>query len=280
MNGALAVPVAVVATALFAAAAAAVRHRATVRSSILGTAGTGGTRGTGMLRRGLGRAATTAAVWVGVALGGFAVAGPVGAIGGAAAVVVAPSVRRRHKRAVEVAALDDGLAEAVAVIASAIRAGRSMTGALQEAASTVGPPIGPRLGVLVDRVALGVPVDRAVLDLAASVPGPDARLVAAILGLHQRSGGDAPAVLDRVARTLRERRASAREVRSLTAQARLSGAILGFLPVGFFLFLSVTARSDVEHALASSTGRAAIIAGVLMQGTAFLWIRHLLRVDA
>ena len=90
MNGALAVPVAVVATALFAAAAAAVRHRATVRSSILGTAGTGGTRGTGMLRRGLGRAATTAAVWVGVALGGFAVAGPVGAIGGAAAVVVAP----------------------------------------------------------------------------------------------------------------------------------------------------------------------------------------------
>jgi hypothetical protein len=42
----------------------------------------------------------------------------------------------------------------------------------------------------------------------------------------------------------------------------------------------VTARSDVEHALASSTGRAAIIAGVLMQGTAFLWIRHLLRVDA
>jgi tight adherence protein B len=125
-----------------------------------------------------------------------------------------------------------------------------------------------------------VPVDRAVLDLAASVPGPDARLVAAILGLHQRSGGDAPAVLDRVARTLRERRASAREVRSLTAQARLSGAILGFLPVGFFLFLSVTARSDVEHALTSSTGRAAIIAGVLMQGTAFLWIRHLLRVDA
>jgi tight adherence protein B len=100
-----------------------------------------------------------------------------------------------------------------------------------------------------------------------------------VIGLHQRTGGDAPAVLDRVARTLRERRASAREVRSLTAQARLSGAILGVLPIAFFLFLAVTSRSDVERALASSTGLTAIVAGLMMQATAFLWIRRLLRVD-
>jgi tight adherence protein B len=154
-----------------------------------------------------------------------------------------------------------------------------MTGALEEAASTVGPPLGPRLEELLDRIAMGVPVDRAVLDLMTAVPGPDGRLVGAVLGLHQRSGGDAPAVLDRVARTLRERRASARELRSLTAQARLSGAILGFLPIGFFLFLSVTARADVERALSSTTGLTAILVGLTMQGLAFLWIRLLLRVE-
>jgi tight adherence protein B len=210
---------------------------------------------------------------------GLAVAGLGGAIAGALAWVAVPRLRERRRRAAETAALEDGLADAVSAIAAAIRAGRSMSGALEEAASTVGPPLGPRIGALVDRQALGVPVEPAVADLVRSVPGPDGRLVAAVLGLHHRSGGDAPAVLDRVARTLRERRASAREVRSLTAQARLSGAILGFLPIGFFLFLSITARADVERALASTTGATSVAIGLTMQGLAFLWIRRLLRVE-
>ncbi len=214
-----------------------------------------------------------------VTVAAYAVAGVGGAFAGAIGCVVVPRVRRRRRQSQDAAALEDGLADAVSAVAGALRAGRSMTGALEEAASTVGPPLGPRLVELVDRIALGVPVDRAVLDLVAAVPGPDGRLVAGVLGLHQRSGGDAPAVLDRVARTLRERRASARELRSLTAQARLSGAILGFLPIGFFLFLSVTARTDVQRALSSTAGRSAIVVGLTMQGLAFLWIRTLLRVE-
>jgi tight adherence protein B len=216
---------------------------------------------------------------VGGCAAGFVVGGVFGAAAGGIACLVAPWVRSRRRQGAETSALEDGLADAVAAIAAAIRAGRSMAGALEEAASTVPAPLGPRLAALVDRVALGVPVERVVTELAASVPGPDGRLVAAVLGLHRRSGGDVPAVLDRVARTLRERRGSAREVRSLTAQARLSGAILGFLPIGFFLFLLVTARADVERAVTSSTGATAVAAGLTMQLVAFLWIRRLLRVD-
>jgi tight adherence protein B len=210
---------------------------------------------------------------------GFSLAGAIGAVAAGTGCVVVPFARRRRRDAAETVALEDGLADAVAAIAAAIRAGRSMAGALEEAASTVPPPLGPRLARLVDRVSLGVSVEQAVNELPQAVPGPESRLVAAVLGLHQRSGGDAPAVLDRVGRTLRDRRASAREIRSLTAQARLSGAILGFLPIGFFLFLSITARSDVERALGSTAGLTAIVAGLAMQGVAFAWIRRLLRVD-
>jgi tight adherence protein B len=238
----------------------------------------------GRARRGLSLGARSAVrgacVIVVSAFVGYLVAGVIGAGAGALGAVGVPRVQRRRRRAAEEAALGDGLAEAVTIIAAAIRAGRSITGALEEAAKRVHPPLGPRLAVLVDRVSLGEPVERSVLELARSIPGPDARLVAAVIGIHQRSGGDAPAVLDRVARTLRERRESAREVRSLTAQARLSGAILGFLPIGFFLFLAVTSRADVERALASSTGLTAVVVGLAMQGTAFVWIRRLLRVDA
>jgi len=211
---------------------------------------------------------------------GRAVAGPVGAAAGALAVIAVPRWRERRRRRAVAIGLEEGLADAVAAVAAAMRAGRSMTGAFEEAAAGVGPPLGPRLRELVDRVALGVPLETAILDLADSLPGSEGRLVAAVLAFHQRSGGDVAAVLDRVARTLRDRRSIAREVRSLTAQARLSGAILGFLPIGFFLFLSVTARADVDRALHSGSGLTAIAAGLVMQAVAFAWIRHLLRVDA
>ena len=58
--------------------------------------------------------------------------------------------------------------------------------------------------------------------------------------------------------TLRERSEAAREVRALTAQARLSGAILGVLPIGFFAFLWMTSRGDIEGAFDSPIGIAAI----------------------
>jgi Flp pilus assembly protein TadB len=85
--------------------------------------------------------------------------------------------------------------------------------------------------------------------------------------------------LDQIVVTLRDRRAAATEVRSLTAQARLSGAILGFLPVGFFLFLSATSKKDIAAAYHSPVGVTAIATGFALQAGAYLWIRRLLRVE-
>jgi tight adherence protein B len=85
-------------------------------------------------------------------------------------------------------------------------------------------------------------------------------------------------VLDEVAGTLRQRRGAGREIRALTAQARLSGTILGVLPFGFFAFLWLTSRSEIEGAFRSPAGMAAIGLGLALEGLAFPWIRHLLAV--
>ena len=85
-------------------------------------------------------------------------------------------------------------------------------------------------------------------------------------------------MLDGVVATLRERRAAVREVRALTAQARLSGAILGTLPIGFFGFLLLTSRTEMLAAISTPLGRTAVAVGVALELAAFLWIRHLLEV--
>jgi hypothetical protein len=50
------------------------------------------------------------------------------------------------------------------------------------------------------------------------------------------------------------------------------------LPFGFFAFLWLTSRSEIEGAFRSPAGLAAITVGLVLEGLAFLWIRHLLEV--
>ena len=160
-----------------------------------------------------------------------------------------------------------------------MRSGRSLRQAIELAASERDAVLAPTFRRLGDRTGLGDSTDEAIDAWAIDVGGPDARLVAGVLKLHRRTGGSLAATLENLAATLRERRGAARELESLTAQARLSATILGLLPIGFFLFLSIVARRDLQAAYEMPAGIAAIGLGFGLQVAAFVWIRHLLRVE-
>jgi tight adherence protein B len=210
---------------------------------------------------------------------GYRSAGAAGALAAVAAVAIAPRwVRARRARKRE-HRMQEHLADAVALIATAMRSGRSLLQALELSAEEVDPSLGGSFRRLVDRTELGDPMDEAIDAWAVEVGGPDARLVAGVLKLHRRTGGSLSTTLEDLAGTLRSRRSAAREIESLTAQARLSATILGLLPIGFFLFLSVVARDDLEAAYETPAGVAAIGLGFALQGAAYLWIRGLLRVE-
>jgi tight adherence protein B len=207
------------------------------------------------------------------------IAGVAGSVAATGAVLLAPrTIARRRQRRRE-HALQDQLAEAVSLIAGALRSGRSLHQAIELAADDLDAPLGATFRRLTDRTELGDPMERAIDDWAVDVGGPDARLVAGVLRLHRRTGGSLAATLDDLVVTLRDRRAAARELESLTAQARLSANILGLLPIGFFLFLSIVARRDLQTAYETPAGVATIGLGLGLQAVAFAWIRRLLRVE-
>ena len=210
---------------------------------------------------------------------GYRFAGVAGSLAAIVTVAIAPGLVRRRRARRHERRMQEHLAEAVALIATAMRSGRSLLQAIALSADELDPSLGSTFRRLRDRAELGGPMDEAIDAWAAEVGGPDARLVAGVLKLHRRTGGSLSATLEDLAGTLRSRRSAAREIDSLTAQARLSATILGLLPIGFFLFLSVVAREDLEAAYETPAGMAAIGLGFALQGAAYLWIRGLLRVE-
>jgi tight adherence protein B len=205
-------------------------------------------------------------------------AGPLLGLVTVAVISIGLHVRSRRRASNARWRREEQLADAVAAIAAGIRSGLSLPQSLAHARDEAEHPLREDLTNMVSRIETGVPIREALSGWAERLDTEDARLIVGVLDLHRRSGGDLPTVLDNLVRTLGDRRAATREVRALTAQARLSAVILGSLPIGFFAFLLLTSREEMLDAMAAPLGRIAVVVGLGLEGLAFLWIRRLLEV--
>ena len=213
------------------------------------------------------------------ALVGWAVARVPGVVIALVIAGVVRTIRRRRALAVSPVMVEERFADAVGALAAAVRSGASLTQAVRYAMTEAAPPVRDDLTRIVAQLDTGIALEQALRSWPDLRPSANVELVVGALELHRRSGGDLPAVLDQVVGAIRDRVSITREVRSLTAQARMSAWILGCLPVGFFAFLWLTSRRDIEGAMSTPVGIACVLAGLFLELGAFAWIRKLLVVD-
>lgn len=166
--------------------------------------------------------------------------------------------------------------------ARALRSGHSITTALDRA--TVDEPsmrevMTPVLSAvsrgrpLTD--ALGVLVTPRARRNARQRTGASIAMVTAVLGTCADLGGPAAAPLDRVAGILRMRAALADEQRVQSAQARLSARVLTVVPVAILVVL-LAADSTVRATLATPLGLIVVVAGCVLNGCGWWWMRHII----
>ncbi len=199
-------------------------------------------------------------------------------IGPCVGAVVARGRRRRRGRQLR-DALERQLADLVESAALAVRTGYSVIQAIDFAGSEAEEPMAELTRRMAEERHLGVPFERAVEQFGEALDSDDARLFTLIVRIHSRSGGNLAGALEEVGATIRHRISVRRELRTFTAQGRVSGAILGSLPIGFFLVIALTSRRELAPVYRSGAGITMIAAGLVMEVLAFAWIRRLLRVE-
>jgi tight adherence protein B len=125
------------------------------------------------------------------------------------------------------------------VMASAMRAGHSFSGALSVVVEDAPEPTRSEMARVVADERMGVPVDTALATVVQRMQSQDLEQVALVATLQRETGGNTAEVLERVTETIRERLALRRLVMSLTAQGRMSRWVLTAIPV--VLLLAITA---------------------------------------
>jgi tight adherence protein B len=160
-------------------------------------------------------------------------------------------------------------------MASSLRAGRSLAGALGEVAHACAPPLGVELRAVAGAVEHGVAIEPALAAWTAEASSRDVALAGTALALGGRAGGEVARALDRVAATLRERRELRAEVRALATQARASAGILIVAPPAFALVVSAIEPGVARFLFGTPAGLACLVAGAVLDGLGALWMARI-----
>jgi tight adherence protein B len=188
-------------------------------------------------------------------------------------VVVSVLARRRQQR------FSEGLPDVLRLLAGTIRAGFPIAQAVAGAAEELGGPVAEELRRVAAETSLGRSLPEALGALGTRMGDEDIAWVALALDVQQQTGGNLAELLDQVARTIALRHQLAREVRTLTAEGRLSAIVLGLLPPGLAVGISVLNPGYVSVLATTSTGRTMAVAAALAMGVGFIWMARIIRVE-
>jgi tight adherence protein B len=133
----------------------------------------------------------------------------------------------------------EGLPESLDLMVSALRAGHSLIAAMGLVARECQDPIGSEFKACFEEQNYGLELRVALDNLIERVPLQDLRIVATAISIQKESGGNLAEVLDKTAHVIRERFRLKRQIATHTAQGRLTGWILTFMPVALGLALYV-----------------------------------------
>ncbi len=191
-----------------------------------------------------------------------------------------------HRKNARLKAFNGQLADTITLIANALRAGSSFLQSVEMVVRETRPPISTEFGRVIREVNLGLPFDTALENMVRRVRSDDLELMVTAISIQHQVGGNLAEILDSIAFTIRERIRIKGEIRTLTAQQRLSGYVVGFLPFGLTAILFLIAPSFLKPMFLKPPAILGLPAGVIVlciaglaMLTGFMLIRRIVDIE-
>jgi tight adherence protein B len=122
------------------------------------------------------------------------------------------------------------LAEFLVLITNSLRSGQTFLQGVEIASKESPNPIGMEFRLLLKETNLGIPVETAFSNMLLRVPSEDLKIVMSAFSIQRNVGGNLADIMDQVAAMIRQRIQIQGQIKVLTTQGKLSGAIVGLLP--------------------------------------------------
>jgi len=202
-----------------------------------------------------------------------------GAVCGLVLGLVGPWVFLRVREGRRETAFLAQLPDTLQMLAGSLQAGYSLPQALDTVVREGQPPMSVEFNRALVESRLGMPVEDALEGIGRRLSSQDFSWVVMAVRIQRDVGGNLAELLTTVADTLRERERLRRQVKVLSAEGRLSGWILGGLPIVFFAYLTLTNPTYVRPLWSSALGAVMLVMAVVLLAVGAFWLTRVIKVE-
>jgi tight adherence protein B len=175
-----------------------------------------------------------------------------------------PYMYLRFKRASRFRRFNAVLPDAIDLMSRALKAGHSITSAVEMVAQEISDPVGAEFRRLFEEQNFGLPLREAMLNLIKRVPIADLQFLVTAILVQKETGGNLVEVLDKTAGVLRDRMRLQGQLRIYTAQGRMTGWILCILPFVVFGLISLVNPQYARILTQDPLGQKMIAVGMIL----------------
>ncbi len=176
-------------------------------------------------------------------------------------------------------AFEAQLGDTLIMMCNGLKSGFSFQQTMENVASDMPAPIGMEFGRVCNEIRYGATMEEALNNMAERVKSADLMLVVSAVLIQRTTGGNLSEILSTISETIRDRIKIKGEISSITAQGRMSGLIIGSLPIAIAAILMVVNPDYMSTFFTTTAGNIMLIVSVIMEILGFFAIRKVVTIE-
>jgi len=166
--------------------------------------------------------------------------------------------RAKEKR---IKKFNEQLSDTLVLFSNSLKAGYSYLQAVSSVAKEMPEPMSKEFGRVLKEMSFGMDATKTLMNLLDRVKSEDLKLMVTAIVIQKETGGNLAEILDNIAGTIRERITLQNEIKTLTAQGRFSGLIVGCIPFVLMLFMYMANKPYIMILFTNKIGIMMLVAG-------------------
>lgn len=191
----------------------------------------------------------------------------------------APIIYIKIKKGRRIKAFEAQLGDTLIMMCNGLRSGFSFQQTMENVANDMPAPVGIEFGRVCNEIRYGATMEDALNNMVDRVKSPDLMLVVSAVLIQRTTGGNLSEILTTISHTIRDRIKIKGEISSITAQGRMSGMIIGALPVCIAAVLMVVNPDYMQTFFNTSAGNIMLLVSIVMEVLGFFAIRKVVTIE-
>lgn len=175
--------------------------------------------------------------------------------------------------------INSQLGDTIAILSNSLKAGHSFFQAVDSVSRELTGPMADEFAKLQKEISLGVNTEIALENMVNRVGSDDLELMVTAVLIQRQIGGNLAEVLDNISETIRQRIRAKGEIRTLTAQGRMSGWIISLLPFFLAIAISIISPQQMKTLISSPIGIIMIIIALIMEFMGIVFVRKIINIE-